>query len=73
MLYESLILLLPNCRYMVQLHSLAHAQFVGKVHHSETKFEKGAEIRPRLASHTLLGPGIASRYTYEREFRTGTA
>ena len=30
---------------MVQLHPLAHAQFVGKAHHSETKFEKGASDR----------------------------
>ena len=45
MVYESLILLLPNCRFMVQLHQLAHAQFVGKVHRSETKFEKGASDR----------------------------
>ena len=45
MVYESLILLLPNCRFMVQLHPLAHAQFVGKAHRSETKFEKGASDR----------------------------
>ena len=30
---------------MVQLHPLAHAQFVGKAHRSETKFEKGASDR----------------------------
>ena len=45
MVYESLILLLPNCRFMVQLHPLTHAQFVGKAHRSETKFEKGASDR----------------------------
>ena len=45
MVYDSLILLLPNFRFMVQLHPLAHAQFVGKAHRLETKFEKGASDR----------------------------
>ena len=54
MVYESLILLLPNCRFMVQLHPLAHAQFVGKAHRSETKFEKGASDRNSRTGFTLF-------------------
>ena len=42
---SSVILPLPNCRFMVQPHPLAYAQFVGKAHRSETKFEKGASDR----------------------------
>ena len=55
MLYESLILLLPNCRFMVQLHPLAHAQFVGKAHRSETKFEKGASDRNSHPADEAMG------------------
>ena len=43
--YYSPCLVLCCSRFIVQLHPLAHAQFVGKAHRSETKFEKGVSDR----------------------------
>ena len=46
---------------MVQLHPLAHAQFVGKTHRSETEFEKGALDRNSLTGPFLSAKGVACR------------